>query len=274
MESNEKTLTSEGKVLRQLKNLLAFLTVLPLKMDMRYLTDSANLMWLFPLVGALLGLLAGVFGWAAGFLLPSLVVGALTFGVLLWLTGLHHTDGLLDFGDAIMFHGSAEKKIEVMHDQFTGAGAIGLTLVTYLVTLTAFAYIASNWSLAYGFLSLPLIVSGLVAVELGAKLSMVVATWAGKPVHEGMNSPFMVAMHGKTRGLRLAAALVLSFVVAFAILSWVGVLLVLVSVLAGLAMVLVAHRNFGGVTGDVLGATNEVSRMICIVALLAMSQWL
>ena len=40
---------------RQIKNLLAFLTVLPFRMDMEYLADSARLMWLFPLVGALLG---------------------------------------------------------------------------------------------------------------------------------------------------------------------------------------------------------------------------
>ncbi len=261
-------------MLRQLKNLMAFLTVLPFKMDMEYLTDSAKLMWLFPLVGALLGLLTGAFGWAASFVLPSIIVGSLMFGVLLWLTGLHHTDGLLDFGDAAMFHGSAEKKIEIMHDQFTGAGAVGLALVTYLVTWSGFAYIASNWNVAHGYLSLPLIVSSLIVVELCAKLSMVVATWAGKPVHEGMNSPFMAAMHGRAGSLRLVTALVLSFAVAFAILSWAGMLLVVVTVLAGLMMVLVAHRNFGGVTGDVLGATNEISRMVCVVALLAMLQWL
>ena len=46
---------------------------------------------------------------------------------------------LLDFGDGIMAHGSAERKIEVMHDQLTGAGAIGLTLMTYMITAFAFA---------------------------------------------------------------------------------------------------------------------------------------
>jgi adenosylcobinamide-GDP ribazoletransferase len=101
---------------KELKNLFAFLTVLPLRMDMDCLTDSAKFMFIFPLIGALIGLIAGVFGWAIGLVLPSLVAGALALGLLLLLTGLHHTDGLLDFGDAVMYHGTAERKIEIMHD--------------------------------------------------------------------------------------------------------------------------------------------------------------
>jgi adenosylcobinamide-GDP ribazoletransferase len=252
---------------RQVKNLLAFLTVLPFRMDMEYLADSARLMWLFPLVGALLGLLAGVFGWAVSLFLPALVVGALSLGVLLWLTGLHHTDGLLDFGDAVMYHGTAERKIEIMHDQFTGAGAIGLALVTYVVSAFAFSELGQNVEIG-GFV-IPVIIPALIVVESCAKLSMVVGTWAGKSVHEGMNSPFMQAMHGKYGGLRLLAALVLSFAVAFLLLGLAGAVVVSFAILAGLGMVAIAHRNFGGVTGDVLGATNEIVRMVCVVVLLA-----
>ena len=49
--------------------------------------------------------------------------------------------------------------------------------------------------------------------------------------------------------------------------------MVFVSVLVGLVMVKVAHRHFNGVTGDVLGATNELSRMIALITLLAVIQW-
>ncbi|MFB3888127.1 MAG: adenosylcobinamide-GDP ribazoletransferase [Candidatus Bathyarchaeia archaeon] len=251
-------------MLKALKNLLAFLTVLPLRMDMDCLADSARLMYLFPLVGALLGLIAGAFGWLGLQFLPSLVVGGLVLGLLLLLTGLHHTDGLLDFGDAVMFHGSAERKIKIMHDQLTGAGAVGLGLVTYLVT-------------AFGFTSLSsaVIVQGLVVVELSAKLSMVVGAWAGKSVHKGMSSTFLDAMHGKGGGARLAAALALSFGVAMPLLGFsgfwfAGLFTVLAAVFAGLVMVAVAHRHFKGVTGDVLGASNELVRMVAVVVLLAM----
>ena len=94
-------------------------------MDKDLLTDCARNMWAFPLIGAFLGLLAGLFGWVAYHFLPAIVAGALVLAVLLWMTGLHHMDGLLDFGDGVMAHGTSERKIEVMHDRFTGAGAIG-----------------------------------------------------------------------------------------------------------------------------------------------------
>ena len=111
-------------VVKQLKNLLSFLTVFPVPMDEDMLTDCARNMWAFPLIGALLGLLAGLFGWVTYYFLPDLVAGALVLAILLWMTGLHHMDGLLDFGDGVMAHGTPEHKIEVMHDQLTGAGGL------------------------------------------------------------------------------------------------------------------------------------------------------
>jgi adenosylcobinamide-GDP ribazoletransferase len=253
---------------KELKNLFAFLTVLPLRMDMDCLTDSAKIMWLFPLVGAAIGLLAGAFGWAISLVLPAVVVGALALGVLLLLTGLHHADGLLDFGDAVMYHGTPERKIEIMHDQLTGAGALGLGIMTYLVTALAFGELVKI--VVIGGIAVPLIIPALIVVELSAKLSMVVGTWAGRPVHEGMNSPFMGVMHGKYGSLRLMAALFVSFAVAIPLLWVAGFVTVLAAALSGLTMVAIAHRHFKGVTGDVLGATNELTRMVCVVVLLAM----
>ena len=258
-------------VVKQLKNLLSFLTVFPVKMDENMLTDCARNMWAFPLIGALLGLIAGLFGWIAYEFLPIIVVGGLALALLLWMTGLHHTDGLLDFGDGVMAHGTAEHKVEVMHDQFTGAGAIGLTLMTYLIT--AFAFISLGISAPVGNWVVPLIFPALIVVEMSAKLSMVMVAWAGKSVHEGMNSPFLQAMHGSGGNWRLAAALIISFAIAIPLLTWAGALAVLAGIITGLVMTAVAHRHFNGVTGDVFGATNEIARMVSVVALLAVVAW-
>jgi adenosylcobinamide-GDP ribazoletransferase len=258
-------------VVKQLKNLLSFLTVFPVAMGKDLLTDCAQNMWTFPLIGALLGLLAGVFGWVALQFLSSIVVGALALALLLWMTGLHHTDGLLDFGDGIMVHGSPERKVEVMHDQLTGAGAIGLTLMTYIITAFSFAELGRK--IFIGNFAVPLIFPALIVIELCAKLSMVVAAWAGKSVHQGMNSAFLEAMHGSKGNLRLIAALTISFAIALPLLGWAGIFTVLVAVFTGLLMVAIAHKHFNGVTGDVFGATNELSRMVCVVVLLAAIAW-
>jgi adenosylcobinamide-GDP ribazoletransferase len=250
-------------MLKEIKNLLSFLTAIPISMDKDCLTDSAKVMFLFPLIGAFIGLLTGAFAWATSLFLPSLVVGALALGLLLLITGLHHTDGLLDFGDGIMAHGSAERKIEVMHDQLTGAGGLSLGIMTFLVTAFAIAELNVN-----------IIIQSLIVVEVSAKLSMVIATWAGKAVRKGMNSPFMDAMHGKNGNARLIVALAISFAIAMPLLWLAGVVTLLAAVISSLIMVSIAHRHFKGVTGDVLGATNELTRMTSLIVLLAVIRWL
>lgn len=247
-------------MLRELRNLLSFLTVLPFRMDENMLSDCARFMFLFPLIGALIGLLAGLFGWVCLYLLvPSLVVGALVLGALLLLTGLHHTDGLLDFGDGLMAHGTPEHKVEVMHDQLTGAGGLTLGMMTLLVTALALTFLGWN-----------VIVQSVIVIEVAAKLAMVVATWAGKAVHKGMASSFLEAMHGGTGNARLVAALVISFAIAVPLLWLNGAIVILAAILTGLIMVAIAHRHFNGVTGDVLGATNELARMVAIVVLVTL----
>jgi adenosylcobinamide-GDP ribazoletransferase len=249
-------------VKKQLKNLLSFLTVFPIAMDENLLTDCARGMWAFPLIGAFLGLLAGLFGIVAFRFLPGIVAGALVFALLLWMTGLHHTDGLLDFGDGVMAHGTSEHKIDVMHDQLTGAGGLSLAILTMLIT-----------ALAVGQLNIRLVLPAIVVVELCAKLSMVVSAWAGKSVHQGMNSPFLQAMHGQGGNIRLVVALVISFVIGIILLNFAGIFIVLAGIVTSLAMVAVAHKNFNGVTGDVFGATNELARLVCLVVLVAVVQW-
>jgi len=249
-------------VIKELKNLLSFLTIFPVTMDKDMLSDCAKNMWVFPLVGAFIGLLAGVFGWVAYHFLPGIVVGGLVLASLLLITGLHHTDGLLDFGDGVMAHGTAEHKIEVMHDQLTGAGGLTLGMMTILIT-----------ALALGQLKIGLTIGGVIAIEVSAKLAMVIMAWAGKSVHQGMNSPFLEAMHGNKGNLLLIVALVISFAIAVPLLRWAGAFTILAAIITSFVMVAVAHKHFNGVTGDVFGATNEITRMVCIIVLLAAVAW-
>jgi adenosylcobinamide-GDP ribazoletransferase len=102
---------------------------------------------------------------------------------------------------------------------------------------------------------------------------MVMVAWLGKSVHQGMNAPFLEAMHGKGGNVRLIVALAISFAVGLLLLGSAGAFTVLAAVITGLVMVGVAHKHFNGVTGDVFGATNELTRMVCVVVLLAVSVW-
>lgn len=245
------------KVLKGIKNLIAFLTIIPVGMDPDCLTNAANYMYLFPLVGAFIGLLSGLFAWLTLRILPSLIMGMLTLGILLTLTGLHHTDGLLDFGDGILLQGSPQKKIEIMHDQQTGAGGLALGLVTLLTTAFCIAGV-----------SMSIIVQSLIVSEISAKLAMVMTAWAGKSAHKGMNTYFVNAMHARFRNLHLITALIISIGIATPLLRIVGFTATIAGLVVALVMVGISNRHFKGITGDVMGAVNELARMTSLITIL------
>jgi len=249
-------------MLKEIKNLIAFLTIIPLGMDPDCLTDAANYMYLFPLVGAFIGLLAGIFAWLLLNILAASIVGILTLGFILLITGLHHTDGLLDFGDGIMYQGPPEKKIEIMHDQQTGAGGLALGLMTILTTTFCVAQLNQNF-----------IIQSLIVSEVSAKLAMVVMAWVGKSAHKGMNTYFVNAMHGQYRSLRLILALLIAFSIALSLLSVRGFAAAITSLAVALILTLISNRHFKGVTGDVFGAGNELSRLGSLIAILAVVRW-
>jgi adenosylcobinamide-GDP ribazoletransferase len=96
---------------KKIKSLFAFLTIIPVGMDENWTDEMADSMFLFPLVGAFIGFLAGLLAWVLLKIYDPLIVGFLTLGFLLLITGLHHADGLLDFGDGLMYRGPPEEKI-------------------------------------------------------------------------------------------------------------------------------------------------------------------
>ena len=249
-------------MLKEIKNLIAFLTIIPVGMDQDCLTDVANYMPLFPVVGAFIGLLAGLLAWLLFHVLPALIVGMLALGFILLITGLHHTDGLLDFGDGVMFQGPPEKKIQVMHDQQMGTGGLTLGLVTMLTT--AFCIAGLNMST---------IIQSLIVSEISAKLSMVILAWTGKSAHQGMSTYVVNAMHGRHRKLRLLIALIISFGIAIPLLWIVSFTAVMAGLVIALIMLWISNRHFKGVTGDVMGASNEITRMASLIAVLVVSRW-
>jgi len=249
-------------MLKEIKNLIGFLTIIPVSMDSDCLTDAANYMYLFPLVGAFIGLVAGIFAWLLLGILAASIVGILTLGFILLLTGLHHTDGLLDFGDGVMYQGSPEKKIEIMHDQQTGAGGLAIGLVTILTTAFCIA------QLNKGF-----VVQSLIVSEVSAKLAMVVMAWVGRSAHKGMNTYFVNTMHDQYRNIRLVVALIITFVIAIYFLRLTGFTAVTSGLAVALFLVGISNRHFRGVTGDVFGAGNDLARLASLIAILVVVKW-
>jgi adenosylcobinamide-GDP ribazoletransferase len=230
--------------------LLQFCTSLPLGRPVEF-EHFARRSYLYPLAGYVIGgVAAGIAYWIA-----SPVVGAaVALAVVLVLSGCNHFDGLLDFGDGLMAHGSREKRVAAMTDRTTGAGAVAAGIV---VTLLAFAGLQT---VAY----LPV---AILIAEVSAKVAMSWLTTLGAPFREGIHS----YLHGFAKPWFLIPALLLALPLFLLPVPRMHIALALAvtAVIAALMLVL-SRRLFGGVNGDVVGATNEIVRtgIILLLALL------
>lgn len=212
-------------------------------------------MYLFPVAGAVIGALIGAMAFGISPFLHPLLVGLLVTGALVIITGVHHTDALADFADGLMAKGSKEVKRKAMLDP-----AVGSAGVAALVMYFAGMIIVFNTGFAS---SLSLFVS-IVVAEVIAKYVMVLLAHRGLSAWEGFSSPFTAAM--KDRRKMLAATGIMVAIVWFAA-SYAGLFALAVSLaLAGL-MKRVSGKSFGGISGDVLGASNEVTRLSSLIVL-------
>lgn len=249
--------------LRGLRNTLAFLTILPVGMDQDGIAQAANYMPAFPVIGGLIGLATGALVWSLQAFLPSLIAGMLGLGFILLLTGVQHADGLLDFGDAMMVLGSPAEKLRAMRDRQTGAGGLCLGLV--VLSATAFGM---------GALDRTIIIPSLVASEASCKFAMVLQAYAGKSAHQGLNSPFLEAMHGKRRVTRLGVSVLVTLAISLVALHIAGVVVMLAGLVVSAIILQTANKEFGGITGDVMGATNEVVRLASLLVVLVSAECL
>jgi len=244
-----------------MRALLAFFTALPLTAPGTSLEDAARWAYLLPLVGILTGL-PGAALLLLAYAVPAGVVATLALGTTLLLTGLHHTDGVMDVGDALMVRGSSERRREVLKDTRTGAGAFGALFIVYAPPLAALAALAG--------VSPARAAVALFAGEVAARSAMLLSLIFGGPAEARSSSVYFVRSL-KARGRRSAAltlALALPPLVALP-LGWGALLAVLAAPATAAFALALAKRAFGGISGDVAGATGELARAVLLVALSA-----
>ena len=246
-----------------MRALLAFFTALPIGGPGSSLEEAARRAYLLPLVGFLAGLPGAALLLLAHDVLPPGVAATLALGAVLLTVGLHHTDGVMDTGDALMVRGSPERRREVLKDDRVGVGAIGALFILYAPTLAALAVLAS--------VSPVRAASALLASEVAARSAMLLLLVFGKTAEEGSSSvPFVRSLkEGGRRVAALSLALALPPLVALP-LGWYAILLALAAPAATASFALaLAKRAFGGISGDVVGATGELARAVLLVALSA-----
>lgn len=103
--------------------------------------DATTLVAL-PLVGAVVGALAGTLGYGAFFVVPHSLAAALALGAVIVLTGAIHVDGFLDGCDAFIATVSPERRLEILKDPRHGTYAVAGMFVAGTLWYASLAAIA------------------------------------------------------------------------------------------------------------------------------------
>ncbi len=251
--------TGDGpSVVGDLRRCILFLTRLPLP-GQRAVEPAplAKCAWAFPVAGLVAAVpAAAVYGLAATAGLPPLPAAILCVACMVALTGALHEDGLADVADGFGGGGNKAEKLEIMRDsRIGGFGVIALTLCL-AARITAIAAIAG-----------PAAVTGaVIAAAVTSRAAMAGVLYALPPARTG--GPGAAA--GKPTARCVAMAVVLAFAISLAALDWIGAdLAIVAALLVGGAVALLARRQVGGHTGDVLGAVQQAAEVAILLTLAA-----
>lgn len=239
-----------------------FLTAIPLSRVHHEPTApelAASMAW-YPVVGLLIGGGLAVVDVVLASFLASEVVNVLLIVLLVLVTRGLHQDGLADTLDGLAGGRTPAERLPIMRDPRIGAiGATGL----FLSLILRYA----------GLLALPhgLRLPALFCMPAVGRWAMVTVAWSSPYARTegGLAAPFLAHLswpHVLVSTGILIAALALGFGLQSAVVILVVGIGVVVAVWAG------CRTWFGGITGDTLGATNELIEILflLLVPLLAL----
>ena len=235
---------------RSLRAAVSFLTVLPVANADGGPGERLGRAY-FPAIGALVGLVAGVVFVVAGAVTSPLFGAAAAVAVLSVLTGAIHLDGLADSADGLLGRGDLARRLEVMRDP--RLGSYGVTAIVVVLLL----YVAAVTSIPAGRAVAAFVIAG----ALSRLATLFVIAFVPYVRTSGLG---VAAWDSRHRGVDLGVGSLTAAIVCA--LDWRRA--VIAVPLVALTTVLVAglaRRRLGGATGDICGATAELSQLVALV---------
>jgi adenosylcobinamide-GDP ribazoletransferase len=237
---------------------VSFLTRVPVGVGERGAEELAGAVPWFPVVGAGVGLVvAGVYagGWELLTPLPAATV-AVVAGIC--LTGAFHEDGLGDTADAFAGGWDRDGTVRILKDPRLGTFGVLAVAASLLLRVGAVAALAPGAALA----ALP---AAHALSRAGAVTTMTVFPAA---TETGLGASYAVALSRRRALVGAAAGLAL----ALALLGPTAIWAAAATAIAAFALGRLAVRRIGGVTGDVLGAVQQLGEILVLLAAVAATQ--
>lgn len=242
-----------------------FFSFVPIKKQ--FDMNKSSITWMYaslPLIGLVIGSLlsGGAYVLMSYSDISDLLLSILLVVGMVIFTGGLHLDGFIDMCDAFFSYGDKEKRLQVLDDPRTGAFGV-LGIVSLLLLKLGFVYEA----LVQGQLAMLVYI---VMIPYIARIGMLV-------YFVTMNTSKQTGLAAYFKAQVVTKQLVIYSAVLFTLLSaallYTGIYSFFILVALMFAVVVIyrkwSYRNFGGMSGDLLGALGEILEvMLWLTALL------
>ncbi|HVT51655.1 MAG TPA: adenosylcobinamide-GDP ribazoletransferase [Dongiaceae bacterium] len=213
----------------------------------------------FPLAGLVVGLLGGLVYWIAVRIgLSNPLAALLAVGATGAVTGALHEDGWADFADGLGARGDRQRKLAAMKDSHIGSFGVLALIFGTAIKIAAVAALktperAIPAMVAAHVLSRAVLPIIMRSIPLATNTGL--GVMAGRPTAAGVYSSL---------GLGLLIAVFAEFLPA-------ALVIFIAALVAALLVGKIAQRQFGGYTGDVLGAAEQVAEVAVLVNLVSLT---
>lgn len=250
--------TGENQMINGLILALQFLTRIPINKNIDFNHENIRRStYFFPYIGALLGALAAL----SYYVLKPLnadIASFVTVLIIIVLTGGLHLDGLSDTADGFYSARDKEKMLVIMKDSRIGAfGVISLVLIIL------FKYIIiSNLTDHVGLaLILSLANSRLVVLIQMAYKKTARPGGLGELFHNSSPEKYILAS-------------IIQYVIIISIINIKFLIPLIGTIILGEIITKITYKKIDGFTGDVYGATIELSEALSLLLFMGVFQWI
>jgi adenosylcobinamide-GDP ribazoletransferase len=218
-------------------------------------------MRLFPLVGAVIGVVQGIALYAAFYMgVPALLSACLSVTLVVMITGALHEDGLADTADGFGGGKDREQRLLIMRDSRIGTYGTVALILAFMIRVTALEALLNQ--------PLAIILCMCAAAGSFSRAMMVDLLWASRPARSDGLSVYAGRPSRGTTLFAIFSGGILPLVCSFLLVPQSGILALAAATLATAAIRMMAMRMIGGQTGDVCGAVQVCSEIaiLCVFA--------
>jgi len=231
---------------------LGLLTRLPLPHPRN--PRGAAAAWAYPLAGLAPGLIATLVAFAAAGL-PAALTAGLALAALITTTGALHEDGLADTADGLWGGWTPAGRLEIMKDSHIGTYGVIALVLSLGLRWSAMTAIATHSSLP-------------IALILAAVLSRAPMVALMSALPNARDTGLSKATGRPSRSTTLLA-IAIALTIAYIALGLSAIPLALLLAFTTLVIAAIAKTKIGGQTGDILGATQQISEITILAVLIS-----